>query len=208
MSCILRIAMKPRSLYLLRHAQSAASLEVEEVQWPLSHLGKRQATALADLLAPLSIERVYSSPYLRARQTAEPFAEKTGLRLILDNALGERRLSKDALARFGEVWRRSWDDLDYAPLGCESSLEAQERFAGAVRRIVHQTAAETIAVCSHGHVIGLFLRHLDGALGRERTEALRNPDALRIDVSGTEWALDGAFELPGLDEVAAGLFRA
>jgi 2,3-bisphosphoglycerate-dependent phosphoglycerate mutase len=198
--------MKPGSLYLLRHAQSAASLEVEEAQWPLSRLGKRQATALADLLAPLNIRRVYSSPYLRARQTIEPFAEKAGLRFILDTALVERRLSKDALAQFGKVWRKSWDDLDYAPPGCESSLEAQERFTGAVRRIVQQTAAETIAVCAHGHVSGLFLRHLDGAFGRERTEALRNPDVLRIDVSRTEWALDEAFMLPGLEDVAAGRF--
>jgi 2,3-bisphosphoglycerate-dependent phosphoglycerate mutase len=198
--------MTPRRLYLIRHAQSAPSPEVEEAQWPLSHLGRRQATVLADLLAPLNIERVYSSPYLRARQTIEPLAEKIGLHFILDNALVERRLSKDALAQFGEVWRRSWDDLDYALPGCESSLEAQERFAGAVRRIVHQTAAETIAVCSHGHVIGLFLRHLDGAFGRERTGALRNPDVLRVDVSRTEWALDEAFLLPGLEDVAAGRF--
>lgn len=57
-------------------------------------------------------------------------------------------------------------------------------------------------------MIGLFLRQLDGALGRERTEALRNPDVLRVDVSRTEWALDEVFKLPGLDEVAAGRFRA
>lgn len=198
--------MKRTTSYLIRHAQSAASLEVGEAEWPLSDVGTRQAAALADLLDPLNIEWVHSSPYLRARQTVEPFAEKNALRVVLDDALIERRLNRGALVRFGEVWRRSLEDLAYAPPGCESSLQAQERSTTAVRRIVQEVVSETIAVCSHGHVIGLFLRHIDETSSRERAEALRNPDVLRIHVTEDGWGLDGGFVLPGLDDVAAGRF--
>jgi 2,3-bisphosphoglycerate-dependent phosphoglycerate mutase len=198
--------MPTTTLYVIRHARSAASLEVEETQWPLSEIGERQATALTTLLDPLGITAVHSSPYLRAQQTIVPFAESNGLQVALDGDLGERRLTKDALARFGDVWRESWDDLAYAPPGCESGQEAQARLVGAVRRIVEQATAETIAICSHGHAIGLLLHHLDERWGRDRAEALRNPDVLRIEVSETAWHLDEAFELPGLADVAEGRF--
>jgi len=150
---------------------------------------------------------VYSSPYLRARRTIEPFAEHAGLRVLCDEDLGERRVTRDALGRFGEVWRASWDDLDYAPADCESSREAQERFTSAVRRIVQETPSTTIAVCSHGHVIALFLRQFEETFGREQAEALRNLDVLRFHTTGNGWLLDREFKLPGLDDVAAGRFR-
>ena len=204
----LRVYMKLTTLYLIRHARSAASLEIEEARWPLSDVGGQQAAALADLLDPLSIGQVYSSPYLRARDTVGPFAAKNGLDVILVDDLAERRLTRDALGRFGEVWRASWEDMDYAPPNCESSREAQERFTRAVRRIVQETTSTTIAICSHGHVIALFLRQFDEAFGREQAEALRNPDVLRFHTTGNGWLLDREFKLPGLDSVAAGRIRA
>lgn len=205
-SAILRLDMKLTTLYLIRHAQSAASLEIEEAKWPLSDVGGQQAAALTDLLDPLGIGQVYSSPYLRARDTVRPFAAKNGLDVILVDDLAERGLTRDALGRFGEVWRVSWDDLEYAPANCESSREAQERFTSAVRRIVQETTSTTIAICSHGHVIALFLRQFDEPFGREQAEALRNPDVLRLHTTGNGWLLDREFKLPGLDNVA-GRFR-
>ena len=80
----------PERLYLVRHGQSqgnvardaaheAGSLEIDidvrDVDVPLSDLGHRQAEAAGRWFAALPADRrpeiILSSPYLRARQTAE-----------------------------------------------------------------------------------------------------------------------------------------
>ncbi|MBT0587698.1 SixA phosphatase family protein [Alteromonas oceanisediminis] len=45
----------------------------------LTARGQQQALALASLLEPLSIERIFSTDYLRTRQSAAPTAKSLGL---------------------------------------------------------------------------------------------------------------------------------
>jgi broad specificity phosphatase PhoE len=67
--------------YVVRHAVAG-----ERKRWkgpdeerPLSPKGRRQAEALADLLAREPVGRIWSSPALRCRQTVEPLAARLGL---------------------------------------------------------------------------------------------------------------------------------
>jgi probable phosphoglycerate mutase len=104
----------PERLWLVRHGQSQGNvardaaheaglheiaIDVRDVDVPLSELGHRQAEAAGRWFAALPEnerpEIILSSPYLRARQTAEAICDAGGLaggpaRSIIDERLRER----------------------------------------------------------------------------------------------------------------------
>ncbi len=61
-----------KTVYLVRHCQTSG----QEPDAPLTEQGHRQAVLLAQTLADEPLERIVSSPYLRAYQTALPLAER------------------------------------------------------------------------------------------------------------------------------------
>jgi broad specificity phosphatase PhoE len=76
---------------LLRHASAG-----DKRHWsgddrlrPLDALGVRQAEELVELLRPLGIRRVVTSPYVRCVETVQPLAEACGLPVEQDDRLGE-----------------------------------------------------------------------------------------------------------------------
>ena len=193
--------MTVTTAYLIRHAQSRPSSGIEDPAWPLSRLGTEQAEKLSPLLEPLNITRVYSSPYVRCLSTIDPFVRRIRLDVVVDEDLRERKLVEEIRRDFGEVWRRSWEDFGFALPGCETSLDAQSRFVGAVRRIVRGESG-TIGICAHGNVMGLLLNHLESRYGREEADRIRNPDVVKLVAQDGELVWDPDFHLPGLDDIA------
>lgn len=59
----------------------------EDDDRPLDEAGRRQAEALADVLAPFGLSRLISSPARRCVETLEPLARRTGLRVQPDEGL-------------------------------------------------------------------------------------------------------------------------
>jgi len=79
-------------VHLLRHGEVYNPDRVLYGRLPgfrLSVLGERQARAAADWLAQRPIGYVVSSPLERARQTAEPLADRLGLAVATDERLIE-----------------------------------------------------------------------------------------------------------------------
>jgi alpha-ribazole phosphatase/probable phosphoglycerate mutase len=56
---------------------------------PLSDIGLRQREYLTQHLLEKQIDKVYSSELLRAQETARPFAERAGKKIIIDSRLNE-----------------------------------------------------------------------------------------------------------------------
>lgn len=80
-----------KRVFLLRHglAGDRSAWSGPDEARPLDEAGRRQAEALADLLAGEPIDRIVSSPSLRCVQTVEPLAAATGLPIETDGALEE-----------------------------------------------------------------------------------------------------------------------
>ena len=114
------------SINLIRHAQSHPSTRLHYSEWPLSAVGQIQAEKLGDLLEPLGIEVLFSSPFARCLRTVQPFAAKAGFDVVVKEDLRERLGVKEIVRDFQEISRRSWDDFDFALPGCESSLDAKK----------------------------------------------------------------------------------
>lgn len=63
------------TIFLVRHAEKTA----EKNDPSLTMQGQQRAEQLADLLADAEITRIYSSDYVRTRDTAAPLAKQLGL---------------------------------------------------------------------------------------------------------------------------------
>ncbi|MGH9942511.1 MAG: phosphoglycerate mutase family protein [Pyrinomonadaceae bacterium] len=67
---------KVTTVFLVRHAEKADAPREDP---PLSEAGKLRAQALARLLGPSGVTAIYTSQFLRTKQTAEPLAKQLGL---------------------------------------------------------------------------------------------------------------------------------
>ena len=76
---------------LLRHASAGDrdDWDGDDELRPLDARGHRQAAALVELLRPLEVRRVVSSPYVRCIETVQPLAVALGLPVEEDRRLAE-----------------------------------------------------------------------------------------------------------------------
>jgi 2,3-bisphosphoglycerate-dependent phosphoglycerate mutase len=168
------------SLILIRHCESSG----QAPDAPLTEAGTRAAVALAERLAALAPDAVYSSPYLRARTTVQPFAERAGLAIVEDERLHERVLSEKPLDDWLDQIRRSYEDIDHiAAAGGESLRQTQTRALAALADIMAR-GHRLPAVASHGNLISTILRVADPNFGFEDWRALRNPDLFELNFDG------------------------
>ena len=79
------------TIFLIRHghAGSRSRWEGPDDQRPLSERGAGQARAVAAELAERGIDLLWSSRYLRCRQTLEPLADRLGLAIEVNDAFTE-----------------------------------------------------------------------------------------------------------------------
>lgn len=76
--------------YVVRHAESLANAgATADLNSGLSDLGRAQAAALADRLAPAEIRAIYASPYRRSLETALILARRIGIAVRLRPELCE-----------------------------------------------------------------------------------------------------------------------
>jgi 8-oxo-dGTP pyrophosphatase MutT (NUDIX family) len=83
------------ALAVLVRAADAGPAVPQDDRRPLSPEGRQQAEELALVLAPFCPVRVVAAPALRCRQTVTPLALRLGLRVEVDQDLGEVRGRSD-----------------------------------------------------------------------------------------------------------------
>ena len=112
--------------YFIRHAHSIYT--PDEINRPLSDKGQASLAQL-DFLADKSITAIYSSPYCRAIQTVEPFAQSLKLAIQTDKRLIERKLSSQAITDqdFEEALMKLWSRPTFSLVDGESNQQAQQR---------------------------------------------------------------------------------
>ena len=158
-------------IVLVRHGRPDEGHAERPHDPPLAADGRRQAEAVAELLRGEGITRIVSSPLLRARQTAEPLAERIGLAIeIVDGwAEADRHLSRyrsvETLKAQGtEEWERFLADPVRYMGGDAVSFRAAVLAALAALVAAGPRDAHAAVFC-HGLPINVVLSH---ALGLER----------------------------------------
>ena len=161
-------------IYLLRHGQTVWNSEGRaqgQMESELSALGRAQAARLAHVLAALPLGAVYSSPLLRAFDTAQAVAAPHELSVMTDRDFREIGLgawegltSAQINERFGDmIARRRRDPLGVVPPGGESLPHVQARVMGALQTILASHADAMIAIVAHGAVNRVALLTVLGA---------------------------------------------
>lgn len=161
-------------VYFLRHGESLSNAAPGVVALPeeegdrLSALGRSQAQAAAErTAADLELSRIVCSPLRRARETAAPLAELTGLTPEIWDWIHELREPDDyaaigsheqAVRRWSNRMGERPDDPDHAPGGGESFADLLGRVERARERLVADDVDRTLVV---GH--GIFLRFMFAA---------------------------------------------
>jgi len=165
------------NIYVIRHCEATGQSE----DAPLTARGIKQAESLVDSLLSADIERVICSPYLRARQTIEPYVKRHNIPVTLESRLSERVLSGSNLDNWLECLRQTFDDFDLSFDGGESSRDAMARAVDVIRDI-DPTVSKCIAIVTHGNLMTLLLRHFDARFGFDEWASLTNPDMFLITV--------------------------
>ena len=166
-------------LYLVRHCQAIG----QKPDAPLTETGQQQALALAERFAEVSVERIISSPFVRACQSVIPLSKRLGLAVKVDERLIERVLSTVPLDNWRERLAETFVDLDLYFEGGESSRAAMMRGVAAVNQAVEQSAKPALVV-THGNLMTLIMKHFDERIGYAVWENLQNPDVYCVKFNG------------------------
>jgi broad specificity phosphatase PhoE len=216
----------PTELIAVRHGESEGNVareaaEAEQAELitidqrdadvPLSGRGRNQAAAvgrwLVDYAADQPLAAVWSSPYVRARQTAEialQVAEVT-VPVRVDERLRDRELGildlltgRGVAARYpDEAHRRRWlGKLYYRPPGGESWADVALR----LRSFLRDVEPGAVVVFCHDAVITLLRYVLEGLdeaalLELARTTTVENASVTRIVATS-----DGGWKVAGFNE--------
>jgi 2,3-bisphosphoglycerate-dependent phosphoglycerate mutase len=166
-----------KRLFLVRHCESTG----QEAAAPLTAIGQTQAICLADYLETLEVELLVSSPYTRAQQSIAPLAQWLGLPVELDPRLAERVLSAAPLEHWREAIQQTFEELDLAWPGGESSRTAMARGRAAVDALLTRPV-RVLVVVTHGNLMTLILRSFETQFGFQAWERLSNPDVYCLEV--------------------------
>ena len=185
-------------LLFARHGESEANIQRiisnRDLPHPLTRTGIAQATAFADRLVDQPVKAIWSSPIVRAQETASIIAERLGLSFTTSPALREFDCGRMEGRRDEEAWvahhaiTQAWDDAcDYdcriEPDG-ESFNDMKARFLPFVANLPAQAVhrAGDILVITHGALLHLMLPQLLANVDRAftRQHPLANCDLVIV----------------------------
>jgi 2,3-bisphosphoglycerate-dependent phosphoglycerate mutase len=170
------------TLLLARHGETDWNRELRiqgSSDIALNERGREQASALAQELADVPLDAIYSSDLSRARETADAVAATHELEIQLDPRLRERS--------FGSWEGLTREDIAQLPDGSrhdgESDDEVRERVLEAVQAIADAHPGEQVLVVAHGGALNALWHHAVG----ERVERWANCAVYRLAVREGEF---------------------
>jgi probable phosphoglycerate mutase len=161
------------AIFLTRHCKTAWNLENKlqgSIDLPLCEKGRLEALSLLSTMERFGFDRIVSSPYQRALQTARIYAEhldvplETHARLReLDHGAWEGQKIEDLLNADDSGYQQWLDDAASIeiPSGSETMEMAQQRVVQAVVEIADGYRNEKILVVLHKHIRALLCCRLD-----------------------------------------------
>lgn len=157
-------------LYIIRHGQTDWNVQGRiqgRQDIPLNDTGRRQAAMLAKGMEHRPVQVIYSSPQLRAMETAKAVAQSQGAQIIgladlkeIGYGDWEGRTAEDILKEDRALYEAWWEHpATVAPPGGETLSQVDGRCERAWERIRTEMKGDT-AVVAHGGTLAHFIVHL------------------------------------------------
>jgi broad specificity phosphatase PhoE len=187
-------------LYFVRHGESEANvlrmISNRDLKHGLTYKGRQQAAELADNLRGAGAGRIFTSPLLRAVQTAEILSsaldtdyEVTDALREFDCGIAEGRSDPEAWELHRQVmenWLQAGNPAARIDQG-ESYLDIQDRFVPFVQYLLEEAGSVDSILVGHG---GLYLCMLPVVLLNVRAAAtLPFPNAAYVLAEGRQQGL-------------------
>ena len=161
-------------LWLIRHAATDENLRYQMIgvtDVSLGTTGTKQAKALSRRLKSVNFEAIYTSPLIRARETAQLIAAGNEYHpsIQLEDSLKELHLGKlegmssfEAYEQFQNLMDTALDPStdDFAFPGGELRSHAAQRLQQALQKLVTRHPSREIGVITHGGILGCWLSFL------------------------------------------------
>ena len=158
-------------IYMLRHGQTDWNVQ-RKVQGsadvPLNENGRQVADEIAHVLGQISFDRIFSSPLVRAKETAEYVARYQNQEIILDDRLKEidfgayegitEKELKEIGIPFQDMFFLHPDQFQPAP-GGETIIDTVNRAKAFLKEIVEplEKEADNLLIVSHGELLHAML---------------------------------------------------
>lgn len=154
----------PTEVFLCRHGETDWNLDHKlqgHTDIPLNDSGREQAQAIADALKSKQLAAVWTSPLLRAKDTAAAIATSVGVPLQVDERFKERNLGimegrtgKELEKEHPNVWN-AWNTMAEMPPEslCEPEASVIARVEAGLFDLRAANPGKSVAVVAHGAVL-------------------------------------------------------
>jgi probable phosphoglycerate mutase len=156
------------SLHFIRHGQTEFSREnlfCGTIDPPLTSLGRAMADSIAESYANMKWQAIYTSTLQRTIATAAPLAQRVGIAIRKEPALGEiaygeweGKSQEEIAARFPAQFQRWIDDpASHGTPGGETAFQVAARALPVIDRIREEHADGNVLVVSHKATIRIIV---------------------------------------------------
>lgn len=181
-------------LFLIRHAQSEANsnrIMASRQPFPLTAAGKADADLIASQLAEsIVIDRIISSPLIRAKQTAASFADLYKLKIEEDERISEQELGKYSGMTYDQVKEEEQYETvtskrwDWIP---EGGGESYSMIADRVQSFFNSlspSTSEKILIVTHAVTFRLIKAILENTIPEYPESFPNNGEIWKVDFQG------------------------
>lgn len=166
------------------------------VNIPLNETGHQQATELAHRLPPASLDIIYSSDLMRAKDTAAKVAHHHSLEVVYDARLREKSFGhaegltvNQVIEKFGQ---EKWDNFrstspetwDECFAGGETRRTCLNRVLDVLCEIKDENKYQTVGISTHGGVIRSLMAH--GGIKSDSTIVIGNCHEFHVTLKSRE----------------------
>ena len=159
-------------VFFVRHAEPNYDNHDDRSR-ELSPRGMEDRKKVTSFLADKNIDIVISSPFKRAVDTVQDFADKNGLPVEIVEDFRERKVDSGWIEDFASFSKKQWSDFSFKLSDGECLKEVQDRNISALNNVLKQYSGKNIVVGSHGTALSTIINFYDKSFGYDDFERIR-----------------------------------
>ncbi len=159
-------------VYFVRHAEPNYNNH-DDMERELSEKGMRDRTLVTTFLRDKNIDIALSSPFKRAIDTIQDFADNNRLHIEVVEDFRERKVEDVWIEDFTSFCKSQWADFSYKLTTGESLEEVQKRNIKALEKVLVDYKGKTIVIGSHGTALSTIINYYDNTFRYDDFEKIR-----------------------------------